>query len=47
MDNLSIISGALFLSADLFAIASLTMPDWIVSAVGGGLYGLVCIIAFD
>ena len=35
MDKLSIISGALFLAADLFAIASLAMPNWIVSDVGG------------
>ncbi|XP_013384337.1 uncharacterized protein C16orf52 homolog isoform X2 [Lingula anatina] len=35
MDKLSIISGALFLVADLFAIASLSMPMWLVSDVGG------------
>ena len=35
MDKLSVISGALFFAADLFAIASLAMPNWIVSDVGG------------
>lgn len=35
MDRLSIISGALFLAADVFAIASLSMPNWIVSKIGG------------
>lgn len=35
MDRLTIISGALFLAADVFAIISLTLPDWIVSDVGG------------
>lgn len=29
------ISGALFFAADMFAIASLSMPNWIVSNVGG------------
>ncbi|KAK3091356.1 hypothetical protein FSP39_019228 [Pinctada imbricata] len=36
MDRLSIISGALFLTADVFAIASLAMPRWIVSDIGRG-----------
>ena len=35
MDKLSVISGALFLAADVFAIASLCMPNWIVSTVSG------------
>ena len=35
MDKLTIISGALFLTADIFAVASLAMPDWIVTEVGG------------
>ncbi|CAH1779646.1 unnamed protein product [Owenia fusiformis] len=35
IDKLSVISGALFLAADLFAIASLCMPNWIVSDIGG------------
>ncbi|XP_064617743.1 modulator of smoothened protein-like [Liolophura sinensis] len=35
MDKLSIISGALFFAADLFAVASLAMPNWIVSDIGG------------
>ena len=33
MDKLTIISGALFLAADIFAVASLAMPDWIVTEV--------------
>ena len=37
MDKLSIISGALFLAADLFAIASLWITDWIRSNVGGNV----------
>ncbi|XP_074648282.1 modulator of smoothened protein-like [Tubulanus polymorphus] len=35
MDKLSIISGALFLAADIFAVMSLAMPYWIVSTIGG------------
>nr|XP_003706862.1 PREDICTED: uncharacterized protein C16orf52 homolog A [Megachile rotundata] len=35
MDKLTIISGTLFLAADLFAIVSLAMPDWIITDVGG------------
>jgi uncharacterized protein affecting Mg2+/Co2+ transport len=35
MDKLSMISGALFFAADLFAIASLSMPYWIVTNVAG------------
>merc|ERR1711936_663790 len=35
VDKLTLISGTLFLAADIFAVASLTMPDWIVSEVGG------------
>jgi len=38
MDKLSVISGALFLAADLFAIVSLALPNWIVSEVGGNTY---------
>lgn len=42
MDKLSIISGALFLAADVFAIASLCMPNWIVSSVSGNTHiGLI------
>ncbi|XP_026982482.1 modulator of smoothened protein isoform X3 [Sagmatias obliquidens] len=29
MDKLTIISGCLFLAADIFAIASIANPDWI------------------
>lgn len=35
MDKLTLISGALFLSANVFAIISLILPDWIISDVGG------------
>ena len=35
MDKLSVISFTLFLIADVFAIGSLCMPDWIVTNVGG------------
>jgi len=35
MDRLSIISGALFFAANVFAVTSLAMPDWIVTENGG------------
>ncbi|XP_060851307.1 uncharacterized protein C16orf52 homolog A [Rhopalosiphum padi] len=35
MDKLTVISGTLFLLADVFAIVSLAMPDWIITDVGG------------
>ncbi|XP_054168376.1 uncharacterized protein C16orf52 homolog A-like [Oppia nitens] len=35
MDKLTLISWTLFLAADLLAIISLILPDWIVSDVGG------------
>lgn len=35
MDRLTLISGTLFIAADVFAIVSLAMPDWIVTDVGG------------
>lgn len=35
MDKLTIISGTLFFAADIFAIVSLAMPDWIITDVGG------------
>lgn len=35
MDRLTVVSGLLFLAADIFAFMSLAMPDWIVSYVGG------------
>ena len=37
MDKLTLISGALFLTADIFAILSLAMPYWIVTEVGGNV----------
>lgn len=41
MDKLTIISGCLFLAADIFAIASLANPDWINTgeSAGEGLCG--------
>nr|XP_032520701.1 uncharacterized protein C16orf52 homolog A [Danaus plexippus plexippus] len=35
MDKLTLISGTLFMTADVFAIVSLAMPDWIITDVGG------------
>lgn len=35
MDKLTVISGTLFFAADVFAVASLSMPDWIITDVGG------------
>lgn len=37
MDKLTLISGTLFMAADVFAIVSLAMPDWIITDVGGNL----------
>jgi lariat debranching enzyme len=42
MDKLTLISGTLFMAADVFAIVSLAMPDWIITDVGGK-YGYVFI----
>ena len=33
MDKLSIISGALFFAADVFAVTALALPDWIITEV--------------
>ena len=35
MEKLTLISGALFLTADIFAIIALALPFWIVTDVGG------------
>jgi len=35
MDRLTVTSGVLFVVADIFAIVSLIMPDWIVTDIGG------------
>lgn len=35
MDKLTTVSATLFMAADVFAIVSLAMPDWIVTDVGG------------
>lgn len=40
MDKLTVISGTLFMAADVFAIVSLAMPDWIITEVGG-LYRVI------
>lgn len=39
MDKLTVISGTLFMAADVFAIVSLAMPDWIITDVGGKVLG--------
>lgn len=39
MDKLTIISGCLFLAADIFAIASLANPDWINTGESAGERG--------
>ncbi|XP_048350152.1 modulator of smoothened protein [Sphaerodactylus townsendi] len=41
MDKLTIISGCLFLAADIFAIASLANPDWINTGESAGNQGLL------
>ena len=43
MDRLTVVSGLLFLAADIFALVSLAMPDWIVSYVGGELILLILV----
>lgn len=40
MDKLTVISGTLFMTADVFAIVSLAMPDWIITEVGGNFYAI-------
>ena len=42
MDRLAIISGLMFLVADVFALVSLAMPDWIVSTIGGKKLKFTC-----
>ena len=37
MDRLSIMSGALFFAANVFAVTSLALPDWIVTEVRNSL----------
>lgn len=41
MDKLTLISGTLFMVADVFAIVSLSMPDWIITDVGGNYFCVV------
>lgn len=36
MDKLTQISATLFIAADVFAIVSLAMPDWIITESGTG-----------
>lgn len=38
MDKLTTISATLFMAADVFAIVSLAMPDWIVTEEAGKKY---------
>ena len=33
MDKMSIISGALFFAANVFAVTALALPDWIITEV--------------
>lgn len=40
MDKLTIISGCLFLAADIFAIASIANPDWINTGESAGEFCL-------
>lgn len=40
MDKLSVISGCLFLAADIFAIASVANPDWISTGDSAGRFVL-------
>lgn len=42
MDKLTIISGCLFLAADIFAIASVVNPDWINTGEEEGKSLLTC-----
>lgn len=41
MDKLTIISGCLFLAADIFAIASIANPDWINTGESAGNWGII------
>lgn len=43
MDKLTTISATLFLAADVFAIVSLAMPDWIVTEDAGESLKKICI----
>lgn len=38
MDKLTVISGCLFLAADIFAIASIANPDWISTGDSAGTF---------
>lgn len=42
MDKLSVISGCLFLAADIFAIASVANPDWISTGDSAGGFVFTC-----
>jgi len=39
MDKLTTISATLFMAADVFAIVSLALPDWIITESGTGKHG--------
>lgn len=37
MDKLTVMSCLLFFTADVFVIVAISMPDWIVTNVGGNI----------
>lgn len=43
MDKLTIISGCLFLAADIFAIASIANPDWINTGEAEGKNNVIAL----
>lgn len=43
MDKLTIISGCLFLAADIFAIASIANPDWINTGEAEGKNNIIAL----
>lgn len=44
MDKLTTISATLFMGADVFAIVSLAMPDWIITDIGGKFINLIFLL---
>ena len=46
MEKLCIVSGSLFLTATAFALASLILPNWLVSDVGGNVHVTASIIIY-
>lgn len=43
MDKLTTISATLFMAADIFAIISLAMPDWVIDAGGKWKFYFLCL----